>query len=90
MPSEQTRNASVAIALVNYCTRDLTVDCLRSLESEIAQWPGCEVVVADNASPDGSGAEIAQAVAATVAMAAVLRKSRRPLSLISSCFIFVD
>lgn len=62
MPSEQTRNASVAIALVNYCTRDLTVDCLRSLESEIAQWPGCEVVVADNASPDGSGAEIAQAI----------------------------
>jgi hypothetical protein len=63
MPSEQAPNVFVAIALVNYCTRDLTVDCLRSLEAEIAQWPGCEVVVADNASPDGSGAQIAQAIA---------------------------
>ena len=53
---------SIAIALVNYCARDLTVDCLRSLEPEVALWPGCEVVVADNASPDGSGAEIAKAI----------------------------
>jgi N-acetylglucosaminyl-diphospho-decaprenol L-rhamnosyltransferase len=63
MPSEQSRQHSIAIALVNYCTRDLTVDCLRSLEPEVAGWSGgCEVVVADNASPDGSGAEIAQAI----------------------------
>lgn len=63
MSSEPSRNVSVTIALVNYGTRDLTVDCLRSLEAEIAQWPGCEVVVADNASPDGSGPQIAQAIA---------------------------
>lgn len=62
MPSGQSRPATVAIALVNYCTRDLTVDCLRSLEAEIAQWSGCEVVVTDNASPDDSGAQIAQAI----------------------------
>jgi GT2 family glycosyltransferase len=54
--------ASIAIVLVNYCTRDLTLDCLRSLEDEIAQFPGSEVIVADNASPDGSGAEIAAAI----------------------------
>lgn len=62
MPPELASKVSVAIALVNYCTRDLTLDCLRSLEAEIADWPDCEVVVADNASPDGSGAEIAQAI----------------------------
>lgn len=54
---------SVAVVLVNYCTRDLTVDCLRSLEGEIAQFPGSQVIVADNASPDGSGPEIAAAIA---------------------------
>jgi GT2 family glycosyltransferase len=54
---------TVAIVLVNYCTRDLTLDCLRSLASELAEFPGSEVIVVDNASPDGSGAEIAAAIA---------------------------
>lgn len=58
------QDTSVAVVLVNYCTRDLTVDCLRSLASEIAGFPGSEVVVVDNASPDGSGPEIADAIAA--------------------------
>lgn len=62
MSAGQSRPVSVAIALVNYCTPDLTVDCLRSLQKELADWPGCEVVVADNASPDGSGAVIAKAI----------------------------
>lgn len=66
MPSEQPQKAaptgSIVVALVNYCTRDLTVNCLRSLASEVAQFPGTQVVVADNASPDGSGAQIAQAI----------------------------
>jgi GT2 family glycosyltransferase len=53
---------TVAVVLVNYCTRDLTLDCLRSLAGEIAQYPGSQVVVADNASPDGSGAQIAAAI----------------------------
>src|SRR5690606_6712833 len=56
------QSASIAIVLVNYCTRDLTLDCLRSLEGEISQFPGSEVIVADNASPDGSGAQIAAAI----------------------------
>lgn len=53
----------VVVAIVNYCTAELTIDCLRSLEDEIREWPGSRVVVADNASPDGSGAVIAKAVA---------------------------
>ena len=52
----------VVVALVNYCTRDLTVDCLRSLETLVGEFPGMRVVVADNASPDGSGAQIAKAI----------------------------
>ena len=55
---------TVAVVLVNYCTRDLTLDCLASLEAEIAASPGAEVIVSDNASPDGSGAEIAAVIAA--------------------------
>ena len=53
---------TVVVALVNYCTPDLTIDCLRSLETEVARYPGSKVVVADNASPDGSGATIARAI----------------------------
>lgn len=52
-----------AVILVNYCTRDLTIDCLRSLKDEIASLPGSYVIVADNASPDGSGQAIASAIA---------------------------
>lgn len=62
MPPGSSGPVSVAIALVNYCTPDLTVDCLRSLEPEVAQWPGSSVVVVDNASPDGSRAQIAKAI----------------------------
>ena len=58
-----TQDASVTAVLVNYCTRDLTLDCLRSLASEVAAFPALEVVVADTASPDGSGTEIAEAIA---------------------------
>jgi hypothetical protein len=54
----------VRVAIVNYKTADLVVDCLRSLVAEREQWPGLEVVVADNASPDASSAHIKQAIAA--------------------------
>ena len=69
MASEQTLQAAltageltVVVALINYCTPDLTVDCLRSLEREVTRYPGSQVVVADNASSDGSGAKIARAI----------------------------
>lgn len=52
----------VLVAIVNYCTADLTIDCLRSLEAEIRQHPGSTVVVADNASPDDSGSRIARSI----------------------------
>jgi N-acetylglucosaminyl-diphospho-decaprenol L-rhamnosyltransferase len=55
---------SVLIVIVNYCTSRLTIDCLRSLELEVAGKSGVRVVVADNASPDGSGREIAEAIEA--------------------------
>jgi N-acetylglucosaminyl-diphospho-decaprenol L-rhamnosyltransferase len=53
---------TVLVAIVNYCTANLTIDCLRSIETEISQYPGSRVAVADNASPDGSGALIARAI----------------------------
>ncbi len=45
----------VLVAIVNYCTPNLVHDCLKSLEPVVRDRPGTRVVVADNASPDGSG-----------------------------------
>jgi len=42
------------VVIVNYRTADLTIDCLQSLESEINNLHGTEVVVIDNASGDDS------------------------------------
>jgi N-acetylglucosaminyl-diphospho-decaprenol L-rhamnosyltransferase len=50
------------VVIVNYRTADLTVDCLRSLEGEVASIDGLRVVVVDNASGDGSAARLADAV----------------------------
>lgn len=55
---------TVLVAIVNYCTARLTLDCLQSLEAEVEMMPGSKVLVADNASPDGSGVEIARAIEA--------------------------
>lgn len=52
------------VVLVNYRTPHLTVDCLRSLESEVAALPGVRVAVVDNDSPDDSVAIIGAAIAA--------------------------
>ena len=57
------RDATIGVILVNYCTLDLTVQCLASLEAEVASLPGTRVIVVDNASPDGSGVKIAEAIA---------------------------
>lgn len=53
---------SVGISIVNYRTADLTIDSLRSLESEVRSIPGAKVIVADNCSGDGSAARIALAI----------------------------
>lgn len=51
------------IVIVNYKTPELTIDCLRSLEPEIATVAGgCRVVVTDNASGDGSAETIEAAI----------------------------
>jgi N-acetylglucosaminyl-diphospho-decaprenol L-rhamnosyltransferase len=57
-----TEPLEVVVVIVNYGTAGLSIDCLRSLEPEVGRHPRMRVVVADNASPDGSGAVIAQAI----------------------------
>lgn len=56
------KDDGVAVAIVNYCTAKLTIDCLQSLDRERQDVPKLRVYVADNASPDGSGQSIAQAI----------------------------
>ncbi|MGD9973171.1 MAG: glycosyltransferase family 2 protein [Desulfatirhabdiaceae bacterium] len=48
----------LAVVIINYCTPDLVIQCLNSLESQLDDSTQ-RVVVVDNASPDGSGAMIA-------------------------------
>lgn len=55
-------NAQVLVAIVNYRTGPLTVECLRSLAGEVVACPGTEVVVVDNCSGDGSADLIASAI----------------------------
>jgi GT2 family glycosyltransferase len=55
---------NVLVVIVNYKTPGLTIDCLRSLEPEVASVPGVRVVVTDNLSPDDSVKQIGAAIAA--------------------------
>jgi N-acetylglucosaminyl-diphospho-decaprenol L-rhamnosyltransferase len=57
-----TEPVEVVVAIVNYCTPRLSIDCLLSLEPETRRHPGMRVLVVDNASPDRSGAAIAEAI----------------------------
>lgn len=52
----------IVIIIVNYQTPDLTLDCLASLEPEVAAFPQTQVYVVDNASPDDSVAVIANGI----------------------------
>lgn len=49
---------AVRIVIVNTKTPGLVIDCLHSLAPEIPREQDCRVVVADNASPDGSTEKI--------------------------------
>ena len=51
------------VVILNYRTPDLTIDCLRSLVSEVQSLPGTQVVVSDNDSGDGSVEKIGAAIA---------------------------
>ncbi|WP_435011789.1 glycosyltransferase family 2 protein (plasmid) [Tundrisphaera lichenicola] len=53
---------NLLIVIVNYRSADLTVDCLRSLESEVAGRPGSRVVVVENASGDDSAERLNSAI----------------------------
>jgi hypothetical protein len=55
--------STLSIVIVNYRTADLVIDCLRSLEPELAGRPTWQVVVVDNASADGSAEKLARAIA---------------------------
>lgn len=55
--------SNVAIVIVNYKTPELTIDCLKSLASEINHLPpNSRVIVTDNASNDGSVEKIQSAI----------------------------
>jgi GT2 family glycosyltransferase len=53
----------VAIAIVAWKGADLTIDCLRSIASQIDTLPNWRVYVVDNASPDDSADRVEQAIA---------------------------
>lgn len=52
----------IGIAIVNYRTPGLVIDCLRSLTDEVKSLAGCRVTVVENASGDDSAARIGQAI----------------------------
>lgn len=52
----------VQVAIVNYRTGALAVNCLHSLAGEVAACPGTQVMVVDNCSGDGSADLIAAAI----------------------------
>jgi len=56
--------AHLVIAIVAYKSAPMTIDCLASIEPELARLPATRVIVVDNASPDGAGDAVAQAIAA--------------------------
>ncbi len=51
---------TVRAVVVTYNTRELAGLLIDDLERELAQFPGCEVVVVDNASSDGSADAVAE------------------------------
>lgn len=58
----QSVQPKVLIAIVNYCTPELTINCLRSLVAEVISLPGTQVTVVDNASGDNSVEQIQQVI----------------------------
>jgi N-acetylglucosaminyl-diphospho-decaprenol L-rhamnosyltransferase len=54
--------SNIWIAIVNYRTAELTIDCLRALSSQVADLENIRVVVVDNNSGDGSVVKISAAI----------------------------
>lgn len=60
-----TANASqtcVAIAMVNYGTPDMIIDCIKTLQVEHEQLPNLHLYIIDNNSPDDSVPKLTQAI----------------------------
>ena len=56
-------NPNLLIVILNYRTPDLTTDCLKSLEGKQAEIPGgFRAIVVENASGDGSAAQLETAI----------------------------
>ena len=53
---------NLLIVIVNYRSAGLVIDCLRSLEAEVAGCPGSRVVVVENASGDESMERLSSAI----------------------------
>jgi N-acetylglucosaminyl-diphospho-decaprenol L-rhamnosyltransferase len=60
--SEPPPAPSVRIVIVNYRSAGLTLDCLRSLESEVGALPDCRVTVVEGGSADGSADTLRSAI----------------------------
>ena len=43
----------LSIILINYKTRELTLDCIRLLQADLGHWREVEILVVDNQSNDG-------------------------------------
>jgi N-acetylglucosaminyl-diphospho-decaprenol L-rhamnosyltransferase len=56
------RSKTVLVVIVNYRSAGLAVDCLRSLEPEVAAGSKARVVVVENASGDDSADRLASAI----------------------------
>ncbi|NJL52204.1 MAG: glycosyltransferase family 2 protein [Hydrococcus sp. SU_1_0] len=56
------RSPTLLVAIVNYRTPQLTIDCLHSLVAEVQALSGTQVVVVDNNSGDRSVEQIARAI----------------------------
>ncbi|NCJ08587.1 glycosyltransferase [Synechococcales cyanobacterium C] len=64
MAQEAQTPEQLLVAIVNYRTPDLVINCLQSLAAEVSEL-GAQVVVADNDSGDGSVTQIQDAIATT-------------------------
>ena len=52
----------MVVSIVAWKGADLTIACLRSIEPELDSVPGTQVIVVDNASPDGAGERVERAI----------------------------
>ncbi|MGC6486562.1 MAG: glycosyltransferase family 2 protein [Planctomycetota bacterium] len=61
-PIDTGQQYTVAAIIVNYCTPCLALECVESLQGERDQISNFQIYIVDNASPDGSVAQIQDAI----------------------------